>query len=171
MQQEVWLSGPVEGVSPILMPVAHALLQAVADIEKVIEDLTVEELWTKPNGAPSVGFHLLHIAGSVDRLLTYSLGESLTENQFAELAGETKAADSASAQMLAANTIKRIQSALDALRSTPDEILLDKREVGREKLPSNVFGLLFHIAEHTQRHVGQAITTATIVRKNISDKK
>jgi hypothetical protein len=36
--------------------------------------------------------------------------------------------------------------------------------VGRARLPSTVFGLLFHVAEHTQRHAGQAITTAKIVR-------
>jgi hypothetical protein len=46
----------------------------------------------------------------------------------------------------------RIEDALQALRSTPDAILAELREVGRAKLPSTVFGLLFHIAEHTQRH-------------------
>jgi len=30
-------------------------------------------------------------------------------------------------------------------------------------LPTTVGGLLVHVADHTQRHVGQAVTTAKIV--------
>lgn len=165
MQQEAWLCGAVEGISPILMPAAHALLQAITDLEKVSKELIDEELWTQPNGAPSVGFHLLHIAGSIDRLLTYSRGESLNEDQFAELAAETKRIGLETTEKLIEKTIKKIEEAIEVLRSVPEEILLDKREVGRKKLPTNVFGLLFHIAEHTQRHVGQVITTATVIRK------
>jgi uncharacterized damage-inducible protein DinB len=37
------------------------------------------------------------------------------------------------------------------------------RTVGKKQLPTTVAGLLVHIADHTQRHVGQAITTAKIV--------
>ena len=50
------------------------------------------------------------------------------------------------------------------LRATPRESLLDDRKVGRAGLPTTVLGLLFHAAEHTTRHVGQAITTALIQR-------
>ena len=50
------------------------------------------------------------------------------------------------------------------LAATPPESLGDERLVGRAALPSTVRGLLFHGAEHTQRHVGQVITTAKIVR-------
>jgi hypothetical protein len=37
------------------------------------------------------------------------------------------------------------------------------RRVGRKQLPTSVGGLLVHVADHTQRHVGQAITTAKVV--------
>lgn len=164
--EEAWLSGALEGVQPILMPAAHALRQAARDIEKAIPGLTVEELRAQPNGAPSAAFHLRHIAGSIDRLLTYARAETLTAEQFAELAAETKTDDSTTAETLARTTIEAIENAVAAIETTPEKTLFEKRTVGRKQLPTNVFGLLFHVAEHTQRHVGQATTTAKIVGKN-----
>ncbi len=163
-EQEPWLSGPVEGVQPVLMPAAHALAQCAGDLVRAVEDLTIEELWANPGGAPSVGFHLRHIAGSLDRLLTYARGESLSPAQFEALAAEGAIDESVDAAELARNAVERIEEALRAIRSTPKAILFEKRVVGREKLPTNVFGLLFHLAEHTQRHTGQAITTAKIIK-------
>jgi uncharacterized damage-inducible protein DinB len=46
----------------------------------------------------------------------------------------------------------------------PEADLLTPRVVGRRRLPSSVLGLLFHAAEHTQRHTGQVITTSKIIR-------
>lgn len=163
MEQEAWLAGEVEGVPAVLMPAVHALMQAARDIEKAVKDLTVEELWTKPGGAPSVGFHLQHIAGSLDRLLTYSRGEKLTDEQFVFLQAETEIEAGADLAAIKQKAIKSIEKAIAEIRATPVEILFEKRTVGRQKLPTNVFGLFFHIAEHTQRHVGQVITTAKIV--------
>lgn len=168
MEQEAWLSGAIEGVAPILMPAAHALQQAMRDVKRAAENLTGEELWTKPRGAPSVGFHLLHIAGSIDRLLTYTRGEKLTAEQFAELAAESAEGVSFNTKELTQKAVERIEKAIDEIKSTPGETLFEKRTVGRKELPTNVFGLLFHIAEHTQRHTGQVVTTARIVRKNLS---
>lgn len=163
--REAWLCGALEGVSPIMMPAAHALAQAAADIERAASDLSVAETWTKPNGAPSAGFHLRHIAGSIDRLLTYARGEQLDARQFAELAVESAAGEQpASAAMLIENSNGRINEALTVIKATPEDILFIPRAVGRERHPTNVFGLLFHIAEHTQRHTGQIITIARIVR-------
>lgn len=170
--EEAWLSGKIEDVPPVLMPAAHALRQAARDIEKAVKDLSDRELWAKPNGAASVGFHLLHVAGSVDRLLTYARGEKLSEAQFAELAAEKEIENSANAEMLARNAIERIENVIREIKSAPAESLFEERTVGRKQLPTNVFGLLFHIAEHTQRHVGQIITTAKIVRgasQNLSE--
>ncbi len=164
--EEAWLSGKIDDVPPILMPAAHALVQAARDIEKTVKDLNSEEVWKKPNGAPSVGFHLIHIAGSIDRLLTYSRGENLSETQFSELAAETKINKNETAESLSNKAVKKIENAIDAIKSTPLEVLFEERTVGRKKLPTNVFGLLFHIAEHTQRHVGQIVATAKFVRKN-----
>jgi hypothetical protein len=36
--------------------------------------------------------------------------------------------------------------------------------VGRKKLPTTVIGLIVHLAEHTQRHVGQAVSAAKLAR-------
>jgi uncharacterized damage-inducible protein DinB len=168
MEQEAWLSGNLEGIAPILMPAAHALVQAASDIEQAGKDLTVEEIWTKPHGAPSFAFHLRHIAGSIDRLLTYAKGEKLNAEQFAELAVEAKFDEAIDAQSLVKTASKRIEEAINFIRFTDSESLFEKRVVGRRELPTNVFGLLFHIAEHTQRHTGQVITTAKIVRGYLS---
>lgn len=164
MSQEPWLSGPVEGVNPILMPAAHALKQCAGDLLEAAKDLTNEELWAKPNGAPSVGFHLRHISGSLDRLLTYARSENLTPAHFEALAAESKEDKSIGAEALARRSVESIEWAIDVLRSTPEEILFERRSIGRKKLPTNLFGILFHIAEHTQRHTGQIVTTAKIVK-------
>ena len=41
--------------------------------------------------------------------------------------------------------------------------LADRRMVGKKQLPTTLGGLLVHVADHTQRHVGQAITTAKLL--------
>ena len=165
MEQEAWLSGAIENVPPILMPAVHALMQSVRDIEKAVVNLTFEELWAKPNNAPSVGFHLLHIAGSIDRLLTYSRGEKLNDAQFAELRAEGQIEKTLDVAAISQKAIQTIEKAIREISLTPVEILFENRTVGRKELPTNVFGLLFHIAEHTQRHVGQIVATAKIVAK------
>ncbi len=162
---ESWLRGPLPHVSPLLMPAAHALLQAAGDIEGAGSALSAEEFWHRPGGAPSVAFHLRHVAGSIDRLLTYAQGDQLDEEQFRALAAETSPGEPVEeAATLVREATARIEDALRVLRSTPDGSLSEPREVGRGRLPSGVFGLLFHIAEHTQRHAGQIVTTARVVR-------
>ena len=165
MAEESWLSGKLDGFSDVLMPTAHAFLQAIVDVEKHAAYLTYDELSMKPNDAPSAAFHLRHIAGSVDRLLTYARGEDLSETQFEFLKLETSETSDLTAEELINQAISSIENALDFCKTVAPEILFEERFVGRKKLPTNVFGLLFHIAEHTARHVGQIITTAKIVRK------
>jgi hypothetical protein len=122
--REAWLCGALEGVSPLLMPAAHALTQAAADIERATSNLSTTEIWMNPNGAPSVGFHLQHVAGSIDRLLTYARGEQLDAQQFSELAAEGVASDSSiSAAMLVANAERRIDEALAVIRATHEDTL------------------------------------------------
>ena len=165
MQTEAWLRGPLDGVDPLLMPAAHALVQAAADIEQATRGLTTQELWRLPGGAPSVGFHLRHVAGSIDRLLTYARGEQLSDGQHRALAGEALPGEPpAEAAALVCVASAGIEAALVVLKSISNETLLEPRAVGRARLPTNVFSLLFHIAEHTQRHTGQIVTTAKIVR-------
>jgi uncharacterized damage-inducible protein DinB len=158
---EAWLRGPVEGIEPLLMPAAHALIQAREDIERAASGASIEQLWQRPRGAAAAGFHLRHIAGSLDRLYTYARGESLNEAQRAALAGEST--PGADAHALVAAASEAIERALDQLRRTPREVLLEPRAVGRAGLPATVLGLLFHGAEHTTRHVGQLITTLKVV--------
>ncbi len=165
MEREAWLNGTLDGYEPIAMPATHALVQAIVDLEKAAKDLSGEELRARPNNASSIAFHLRHIAGSVDRLLTYARGEELDEKQFEFLKGETVDDSNSSAIELTEKAIVEIRNALDALKNVEAEKLFEERTVGRQKLPTTVFGLLFHIAEHTARHVGQIITTAKIVRK------
>lgn len=160
---EVWLRGErVEGICTALQPVAHALLQAMEDVERAASGLSVEELWTMPGGAASTGYHLRHLAGSLDRLTTYARGEQLSDAQVAALRSEQE--PGASADELVAHVRTTIERALHQLRATPDASLDEPREVGRGRLPSSVRGLLYHAGEHTTRHAGQAITTARVVR-------
>jgi hypothetical protein len=112
-----------------------------------------------------VGFHVRHAAGSLDRLFTYARGEALSAEQRDFLAAEASpGSPPAEGADLAAAFERQVDRALEQLRATPDSTLLEARGVGRLQLPSTVLGLLFHAAEHTQRHMGQIVSTAKIVQ-------
>jgi uncharacterized damage-inducible protein DinB len=162
---EVWLRGPIPGIPPLLQPAAHALLQALEEVRRVVAPLSPDHLWARPGGAPSVGFHVRHAAGSLDRLFTYARGEVLSVEQraFLDTEGVPGSPPAEAAGLVGAFELQ-VDRALAQLRETPDSTLLEPRGVGRLQLPSTVLGLLFHAAEHTQRHVGQIVTTARIVR-------
>ncbi|MBX6333487.1 MAG: DinB family protein [Gemmatimonadaceae bacterium] len=162
---EPWLRGPIAGVDPYLMPAAHALTQSSEDIARAAGDLSPAALWARPGGAASVGFHLRHIAGSIGRLLTYARGERLSAAQLAAISAEGVPGEPPEeAAPLVQRAQEAIAGAIDALRATPREVLLEPRTVGRAALPTNVLGLLMHVAEHTQRHTGQIIATAKVVQ-------
>jgi len=162
---EVWLRGPIEDVAPLLQPVAHGLLQCRLEVRATVPSLTVAQLWTWPGGAAPAGYHVRHAVGSLDRLLTYARGEQLSREQLAALREEARSDERDGIQdVLVAEFDAAIEGALLQVRATDPSTLLDAREVGRARLPSTVLGLLFHAAEHTQRHVGQLVTTAKIVR-------
>lgn len=161
---EAWLTGPAAGVDPVLMPAAHALMQSRAEIEQVASDLTPAELAVQPGGAASLSFHLRHIAGAIDRLLTYSRGQPLSEEQFRYVASEKTIDPKATGKELTKLALDAIDRALVAIRAADPATLYDARTVGRQALPSTIYGLLGHIAEHTTRHTGQLVTTVKIVR-------
>lgn len=162
---EVWLRGPLAGWDPLLMPVVHALLQVREDIHRLVDQVPPEQVWLRPGGAASIGFHVRHTGGALDRLFTYARGEHLTSAQMAALRAEGEPGDPpATLASVAAEVDRIIDAALDQLRATTVEALLEERRVGRAALPSNALGLIFHAAEHSTRHVGQAITTARILR-------
>lgn len=163
--QPVWLRGPVPGIQATLQPVAHALIQVAEETPEVLQPLSVEQIWARPGGSASIGFHIAHLCGSLDRLFTYSRGEGLSSKQQETLAGE-RTIDSAKPSR--ADLLNLLSSTVDAslthLRRVAPESLFQFREVGRARLPSNTLGLLFHAAEHTIRHGGQIITLARVVQ-------
>lgn len=162
---EAWLEGPVPGVPDELLPAAHSLIDAVDDIERAVAGIDPALLWRRPGGAASIGFHLRHVPGSLDRLLTYARGEALTREQLAAIRGEAKPGDPPAAlEHLLADLRAARDRALDAYRATDPGTLLEPRAVGRAGLPSTVQGLLFHAAEHARRHAGQVVATARILR-------
>ena len=161
---EAWLRGPIDGVDPYLQPAAHALVQAREDLDMATRGVSREQLWMRPNGAASLGYHLRHMAGSLERLLTYARGAQLDDRQYSALKSELEPGDPPDdVTNVVAHARNAIDAALAQIRATRRHELLEPRTVGRQALPSNVIGLLFHAAGHTARHVGQAITTAKIV--------
>ena len=159
---EAWLSGPVPGVDRALMPAAHALIQARVDMTTAAEHATPAELWERPGGAAPAGFHLRHLAGSLDRLMTYARGEQLSDAQRSALSGESATGATAAELLTVAGAT--LDAALAQIRATQADTIFDARSVGRAGLPATVIGLIFHAAEHTTRHVGQLITTLKVVR-------
>jgi uncharacterized damage-inducible protein DinB len=155
---EPWLRGTLTEYDALRRQVLHALELAGEDVERWCAALNSDELEAKPFGIAPVGFHLRHMARSLDRLLTYAEGRQLTERQRVLLASELEA----SAEALAEFRAGLAEACARVIALAPDSFE-QRREVGRDKLPSTLGGLLVHVAEHTQRHVGQAVTTARVV--------
>lgn len=163
-QEEVWLRGPIAGVLVLLQPVAHALRQAQEEARAYLHDFPDELLDERPVGMASVGFHLQHLRGVLDRLFTYARGEALSEKQRADLQNEGQVKGTTEDLVHAFD--RQIEKAIAQLQSTPEMSLTEARGVGRAQLPSTVLGLLFHAAEHTMRHVGQLLVTARVVQSD-----
>ena len=161
---EVWLRGPLPNMPSLLQPVAHALLQVQEEINTLDKNFLSELLWKKPAGLASVGFHMQHIAGVLDRLLTYARAESLTELQLDYLKQEGKEPfHGCTFSDLQENLNKQFSIAIQQLENTDPSTLLDTRGVGRAQIPSTHLGLLVHAAEHTTRHFGQLFVTFKIL--------
>jgi uncharacterized damage-inducible protein DinB len=150
------------GIDPVLMPAVHTLVQAREDIAVAAAGASDADLWARPGGAASAGFHLRHLAGSLERLLTYARGEKLSASQLDAL--RRKGEPGASADQLVAEAQAGIDRAIIQLGRTPPATCGEIRPVGRAELPATVLGLIVHAAEHTSRHTGQFITTLKIAR-------
>lgn len=164
-QPEVWLRGPVKDIPDLLQPAAHALLQTLEEANKYTLNVPDSKLWKKPTGRASIAFHLQHITGVIDRMLTYAQDNTLSEKQFDYLKSEGVVNASITKALLLQNLETKIQEALAYFKSIPNSNLTATRTVGRKKLPSTVIGLLFHAAEHSQRHIGQLLVTTSIILK------
>jgi hypothetical protein len=158
---EYWLSGRVEGIPILLQPVAHALLQSRREVEALIRDFPPNLCWVRPAGLASVGFHLQHLSGVLDRLFTYARGEMLNEAQLKALRAEGESGSNPAD--LFTRFSAQVDTALTQLSHTDPATLTEPRGVGRARIPSNVIGLLVHAAEHTMRHTGQLLVTVRFV--------
>jgi uncharacterized damage-inducible protein DinB len=165
---EAWLTGPVDGVDPFLMPAAHAFVQVKREVPAIVSGLSTDELWARPGASASIGFHAMHIAGATDRLLTYARGVALSDTQLAAMRAEASLSRLDGAALIA-EVERALDAALAQIRATPPDTLTDRREVGRKRLPSTVLGLIFHAAEHATRHAGQMATLRRIVHRLAGD--
>jgi uncharacterized damage-inducible protein DinB len=164
-QPDPWLRGPVPGISAPLQPLAFAFVAVREDVERALSGITEEQLWARPGGAASLGFHLAHLSGSTDRLLTYARGEALSEAQRAALVRERGIAEARPGlEELVAALNQTLERGLEQLASTKESTLAEPRAVGKALAASTVLGLLFHAAEHAARHAGQIVTTVKVVR-------
>ncbi len=162
MGEEPWLRGPLAGVHPLLAPTLYAFAQAREDLVHWTEGLTDDEIWLLPYGLAPVGFQLRHIAGSVKRLTTYLRGEQLTPEQLAAIPGEME--PGAGRLTLLEEINDALLQSEQVIRALDPTVLSDRRSVGRKGLPTTVIGLVVHLAEHTQRHIGELIVTTKLVR-------
>ncbi len=163
---EYWMRGPIDEIHGLLQPVAHAFLQMQSELSNVIIPLNNEELWAKPFGMASVGFHVLHIIGVIDRMFTYGDRNSLSEEQFEYLKRESETHIDMGSNELKESLESTVKRALEKLKSTDIEQLTHTRHLGRKQIPVSLIGLLFHAAEHSMRHLGQALVTARVLINN-----
>ena len=159
---EPWLRGTHADVPAVGRAVLHALDLALDDLTKWTEGLTDTEVRSNPLGLPSVAFHLRHIARSTDRLLSYAEGNQLTADQLAALKSEQIGQESL-AELLAEVEVS-FSNAAGRIRVLSTADFNTFRGVGRKQLPTSIGGALIHTADHTQRHVGQVLTTSKVLR-------
>ena len=108
---------------------------------------------------PLFSFHLQHLSGVVDRIFAYANNQILNEDQLELLALESDGTQYLTVKSLLTRFNNQVNKALTQLKNTEERTLLEFRGIGRKQIPSNQLGLLFHAAEHTQRHVGQLLVT------------
>lgn len=159
---EFWLSGPVAGVPPLLLPAAHTFLQVQHDVTAALADLSTEQIWKRVGQSASIGFHAVHIAGATDRLMTYARGEQLNEAQIAAMRAEAGTAG-LDAREIVSQVHGAMSAALAQVRATPADNLMLPRHVGRKQLPTTTLGAIAHAAEHALRHAGQIATLRKVL--------
>jgi len=159
---EPWLRGVLQDVDPAIGHLIRSAEQIREDIRRALADLDPPEVWARPLGMTSVGFHAKHLAGSTTRLCAYLAGQELTPDELAAIALEGTGNETPR------ELIRQVGYSLDIyesqVRALKPEAFATLRYVGRERLPVTAIGLAIHIAEHGQRHLGQAIAAAKLVK-------
>ena len=169
-QLEFWLRGPLPGITTVLQPVAHAILQAQMEVQQALLHFPEAKLWHKPSRVASVAFHLQHLAGVLDRLFTYARGEQLSEWQLNALQKEGTENNDIRLADLVERFNSQVELSINQLKNTTEGSLTEARVVGRKQIPSTVLGLLFHAAEHTMRHTGQLLVTVHVLKHELQHK-
>lgn len=161
---EPWLRSPLASVIDELQPVAAMFIAAKEDILRAVSGLEHHNLWSRPNGVASIGFHILHLAGATDRLLSYAEGEALTAEQMSTLAMEREADQTQPPlEQISLQLADALDKAVRRLEEITAEQLSTPRELGRARVPTSVRALIYHAGEHAARHAGQIVTTKMIV--------
>jgi steroid delta-isomerase-like uncharacterized protein len=156
------MRGPLPGVHPFVANLFYTFTQAREELTAALDGLSGEEVWSRPYGLASIGFHVRHMGGAAERLGVYLRGGQLSEEQLKDMRAESDAG--AGTEELLAGLRARQEQVEELVKQIDLAELTQPREVGRKRLPSTAIGLIVHIAEHTQRHLGQAITMAKLVR-------
>ena len=161
---EPWMTGTITGVHPTVAALLYSFEHARQDLARWTESLTTEQLWRRSGEVAPVSFHIIHIGGSVDRLVTYAEGRELNDEQMRELQSEQEAHGLTREELLNGLRVK-LEGAGKRLRNLEVSDLSAVRYIGRKRIPVALGVLLTHIAEHTQRHVGAAIVTTKVMRE------
>jgi uncharacterized damage-inducible protein DinB len=159
---EPWLRGTHGDVPAVARAVLHALELAQDDLVKWTEGLSDAEIHAKPLGLTSIAQQVRHIAGSVDRILTYAEGGQLSPEQLSAMKAESTGAETLSE--LLQQVERSFANAAERVRALATADFNTARIVGRKQLPASLGGALIHVADHTQRHVGQVVITAKVLK-------
>ena len=158
---EPWLQGTLTDLPVLQRALLHSLQMAQEDATKWCSTLNDHGIHERPFGLASVAFQLKHIARSLDRFCTYAEGIPLSHEQLTALANEMDTNGTRD------SIFRELEASLEATRRRLDVIVRQPLDtpiaIGRKHLPTTLAGLLVHAAEHTQRHVGQAITTTKVI--------
>lgn len=161
-QPEPWLRGTYAELPAVFRAILHAFDLAREDAVHWADDLSEAELHFSPSGLTPVSFHMRHIARSLDRLLTYAEGNQLSSEQL--IAYKTELDPAVSREEILAEFHQGLDQAAERVRAFAGADLEQPRGVGKKQLPTSLGGLLVHLADHTQRHTGQIVTTAKLIK-------
>jgi uncharacterized damage-inducible protein DinB len=162
---EPWLRGTYADVPAAGRAVLHAMELALDDLTKWTAGLSDAEVHAQPLGLTPIAFHLRHIARSTDRILSYAEGEQLSAEELALLKSEqgSEGQQESLAELIAEVEVA-FTDAAERIRVLATANLDTPRFVGRKQLPTSIGGAMIHVADHTQRHVGQVVTTAKVIK-------